>query len=154
MGRSASSGLLPAFLSVVLLASPVVGQTVTYQLVNGTVGREGRVERYNPMMRKNETICDGFWDLNAADVFCSSQGLGFAVQAQVGPRYGAGTGRIWGAPLCSSNGIEGSLDDCALNTTAGCSHSQDAGVVCSGPLQSECVPCTVPDRSLSFCAHK
>ena len=115
---------------------------MTYQLVDGTVGREGRVERYNPMTRKNETICDNFWDLSAADVFCSSQGLGFAVQAQVGPRYGAGTGAIWGAPQCSGDGRERSLDDCALNRATRCAHWQDAGVVCSGPLESECM-CTV-----------
>lgn len=130
--------LLLTFASVARLLTPVPGQSAVYRLANGTVEREGRVERYNAMTGQNETVCDAFWDLNAADVFCKSQGLGFAVQALIGPRFGAGTGRIWGAPKCST-GREGSLDECTLNTTAVCSHSHDAGVICSGPLESESV---------------
>ena len=142
--------LLLTFTPVGRLLTPVAGQSAVYQLANGTVEREGRVERLNAAMQQNETVCDGFWDLNAADVFCKSQGLGFAVQALIGPRFGAGTGRIWGAPKCDT-GDEGSLDECTLNTTAVCSHSHDAGVICSGPLDSECVCMPFTGLFIGFC---
>ena len=128
--------LLLMLASVSLLHRPVTGETVLYRLANGTVAREGRVERYSKVKEQNETVCDASWDLNAADVFCRSQGLGFAVQAQIGRRFGPGSGGVWGAPKCT--GQENSLDDCALNKT-GCSHELDAGVICSGALKSQ--PC-------------
>ena len=132
--------LLLMLASVSLLHRPVTGETVLYRLANGTVAREGRVERcverLNAEKGQYETVCDASWDLNAADVFCRSQGRGFAVQAQIGRRFGPGSGEVWGAPKCT--GQENSLDDCALNTT-GCSHELDAGVICSGALKSQ--PC-------------
>lgn len=133
MGKrlSFASLMLLAFTSVGRLHTPTTEEPAAYRLVNGTVEREGRVERYNASSGDYETVCDAFWDLNAADVFCKSQDLGFAVQAKIG--FGAVTGRVWGAPQCNSAAED--LDDCTLNTTAGCSHA--AGVICSGPLTSE-----------------
>ena len=130
--------LLLMLASVSLLHRPVTGETALYRLANGTVVREGRVERLNAETEQYETVCDASWDLNAADVFCRSQGRGFAVQAQIGRRFGPGPGSegVWGAPKCT--GQENSLDDCALNTT-GCSHELGAGVICSGALKSQ--PC-------------
>lgn len=127
--------LLLMFAYVGLLHRPVTAETAVYRLANGTVSREGRVERYNTETEQYETVCDASWDLTAADVFCKSQGLGFAIQAQIGRRFGLGSGLVWGAPKC--RGQENSLDDCALNTTAGCSHTQDTGVICSGALKSQ-----------------
>ena len=138
--------LLLLFASVSLLLRPVTGETAVYRLANGTVGREGRVERYNKETRENDTVCDASWDLNAADVFCRSQGLGFAIQAQIGRRFGPGSGGVWGAPKCT--GQENSLDDCALNTT-GCSDKLGAGVICSGALKSQ--PCLCSSVCVSVC---
>ena len=138
--------LLLMLASVSLLHRPVTGETAVYRLANGTVEREGRVERLNAENGQYETVCDASWDLNAADVFCRSQGLGFAVQAQIGRRFGPGpgSGQVWGAPKCT--GQENSLDDCALNKT-GCSHELDAGVICSGALKSQ--PCLYVVRACS-----
>ena len=83
--------LLLMFASVSILHRPVTGETAVYRLANGTVGREGRVERYNKETEQYETVCDATWDLTAADVFCRSRGLGFAIQEKIGLRFGPGS---------------------------------------------------------------
>ena len=69
--------------------------------------------------------------------------LGFAGKAQAVPRaqFGAGTGIIWQQNVDCS-GTENFIDHCNLGTwgNTSCSHSQDAGVVCTRELyDSACV---------------
>ncbi|CAB3997370.1 deleted in malignant brain tumors 1 -like, partial [Paramuricea clavata] len=84
------------------------------------------------------TICDDIWDLNDARVACRQLGYRNAVRALQGGFVPDGSGQIWlDQVACSGN--EQSLSRCSHNPWGNhdCSHSEDAGVECSGDL-NEC----------------
>ncbi|XP_042073038.1 deleted in malignant brain tumors 1 protein-like, partial [Haplochromis burtoni] len=75
------------------------------------------------------TVCDDNWDINDAEVVCRELGCGTAQSAAV---FGEGSGSIWLDDV-SCSGSERSLTECQHRGfgTHDCTHSQDAGVVCS-----------------------
>ncbi|XP_072439762.1 scavenger receptor cysteine-rich type 1 protein M160-like [Chiloscyllium punctatum] len=101
------------------------------RLVNGTNMCSGRVEVYRNSVWG--TICDNGWDINAAEVVCRVLNCGTALSAQTGSYYGAGSGNIWVSGV-KCLGTEPSLDQCSVTSLKNCTHSQDAGVICSGPV--------------------
>ncbi|XP_025756230.1 deleted in malignant brain tumors 1 protein [Oreochromis niloticus] len=78
------------------------------------------------------TVCDDNWDMNDAEVVCRELGCGTAQSAAVSARFGEGSGSIWLDDV-SCSGSERSLTECQHRGfgTHDCTHSKDAGVVCS-----------------------
>uniref|UniRef100_A0A3B4FI03 Soluble scavenger receptor cysteine-rich domain-containing protein SSC5D n=1 Tax=Pundamilia nyererei TaxID=303518 RepID=A0A3B4FI03_9CICH len=79
------------------------------------------------------TVCDDNWDINDAEVVCRELGCGTAQSDAVSARFAEGSGSIWLDDV-SCSGSERSLTECQHRGfgTHDCTHSQDAGVVCSG----------------------
>ncbi|XP_044037975.1 deleted in malignant brain tumors 1 protein-like isoform X2 [Siniperca chuatsi] len=97
----------------------------------GSTQSSGRVEIY--YNNTWGTVCDNSWDLNDAEVVCRQLGSGTALSASKSALFGEGPKQIWlGDVDCS--GHESSLTECQHGGfgTHNCSHSDNAGVVCSG----------------------
>ena len=78
------------------------------------------------------TVCSLGWTIEDALVVCRMLGFPSASRAVNNGIYGLGTGPVWLSNL-NCRGNESSLAMCqyaGLNNT-GCTHLQDAGVVCS-----------------------
>ncbi|KAM4598236.1 scavenger receptor cysteine-rich type 1 protein M160-like [Polymixia lowei] len=103
------------------------------RLVNGTSRCSGRVEIYHD----NDwgTICHDDWDMNDGDAVCRQLDCGKAMAVKQAGYFGMGTSRMWGEPGCSGN--ESSLTQCPNKGTFphGCTHHQDAGLICSGNVR-------------------
>ena len=108
------------------------------RLVGGNTSLEGRVEVF--LLGHWGTVCDYNWDFADATVVCSQLGYPGAVEAPRYAAFGAGSGPSWYSSV-RCTGTEHNLTECSkdiYNFGSACSHSRDAGVVCS----SEC-NCTV-----------
>ena len=109
------------------------------RLVGGDTLLEGRVEVF--LLGHWGTVCDNDWDVVDAIVVCRQLGN---LQAVEGPRsafFGAGSGPSWYYGV-RCTGTERNLTECSKNTLnfgSACSHSQDAGAVCSS--QSHALLC-------------
>ena len=93
-------------------------------------GYQGRVEVF--FNGAWGTVCDNEWDLQDAGVVCRQLGYGTALMAVKSAAFGRGQGKIWmNSVRCT--GDESSFQHCAHNGLGkgNCSHSDDAGVVCS-----------------------
>ena len=104
------------------------------RLVGGAVPGEGRLEiQFNDEWG---TVCDDAFGTEEATVACRQ--LGFESGVPVfGSAFGRGEGQIWlDNVICVGN--EDRLEDCR-NQGIGvhnCSHFEDVGVRCSGPVQT------------------
>ena len=105
--------------------------STTIRLAGGPNENSGRVEIY----REGEwgTICDDEWGYSEARVACEQ--LGFTGIVRTGDMGEFADTSLVGVPILYSVdcvGIEGSLDYCESSDwgTSGCSHAEDAGVVC------------------------
>ena len=77
-------------------------------------------------------MCDYSWDLADATVVCRQLGYLRAVGAPRSATFGAGSGPSWYSYVGCA-GTEMKLTECSKHGHLGsaCSHSRDAGVVCS-----------------------
>ncbi|XP_062373414.1 scavenger receptor cysteine-rich type 1 protein M130-like [Sardina pilchardus] len=106
----------------------------TVRLVNGSSRCSGRVEVYHA--GEWGTVCDDGWDMADAAVVCRELDCGDAVETLSGAHVGEGSGRSWMTGV-RCEGSESRLKNCEHGgwrdwSTAGCPHSRDAGVTCSG----------------------
>ena len=80
------------------------------------------------------TVCDDGWDNTDAGVVCRQLGFGSSGTAIRFAGFGQGSGSIWlDSVICTGN--ESTLASCGhlgVGVTRSCSHSEDAGVRCSG----------------------
>ncbi len=107
--------------------------------MGGTTPLEGRVEIF--LLGHWGTVCDYNWDFVDALVVCHQLGYPGAVEAPKSAAFGAGSGPSWYYSV-SCEGTELNLTQCSrwtYNFGSACSHSQDAGVVCSS--ESQRTPC-------------
>ncbi|XP_043542452.1 deleted in malignant brain tumors 1 protein-like [Chiloscyllium plagiosum] len=99
------------------------------RLQEGLHACSGRVEIY-----KNSswgTVCDHEWDIMDASVVCRQLRCGVAVS--VNSSFGPGEDPIW-LDNFRCVGTEGTINECPREqrNINNCTHSQDAGVTCSG----------------------
>ncbi|XP_065934945.1 uncharacterized protein [Magallana gigas] len=103
------------------------------RLVGGTDSQEGRLEIFH----NNEwgTVCDDSWDSKDASVVCFM--LGYSRENATSTdtaRFGQGQGPIWMDDV-SCQGTENDIFDCNKTlVNHNCDHSEDAGVICSTPI--------------------
>ncbi|XP_009474645.1 PREDICTED: deleted in malignant brain tumors 1 protein-like [Nipponia nippon] len=117
----------------------------TVRLVDGPHRCAGRVE----VLHNQEwgTVCDDGWDMNDAAVVCQQLGCGVAIAAPAGASFGRGLGPIWLARVKCSGG-ENALVECQASSWGvnGCTHEEDAGVVCSDLAKAEVRLAEGPNR--------
>ena len=109
-------------------------QEGSVRLVEGATLLEGRVE----ILHHGHwgTVCDYNWDLADATVVCHQLGYPRAVGAPTSATFGAGSGLSWYSYV-GCVGTERNLTECSKSLSSigsACSHSRDAGVVCSSEL--------------------
>ncbi|XP_067834494.1 deleted in malignant brain tumors 1 protein-like [Heptranchias perlo] len=106
---------------------------VPVRLVNGNNMCSGRVEVYRNSVWG--TVCDNGWDIKGAGVVCRLLNCGTALSGTTAAYFGEGSGEIWLDDV-RCQGTEPALDQCPANPWGvnNCTHSQDAGVTCSGPV--------------------
>ena len=99
--------------------------------MGGNTTLEGRVEVF--LLGHWGTVCDYNWDIVDAIVVCRQLGYPRAVEAPRYAAFGAGSGPSWYSYV-NCVGTERRLTGCSkydYNFGSACSHSQDAGAVCS-----------------------
>ena len=100
------------------------------RLTGGASDLEGRVEVCLDGVWG--TICNNFWNNLDAAVVCHQLNLGRTdSRAVLGSNYGAGSGPIFFDNVFC-RGTEILITNCQRGFTTDCSHTNDAGVVCSG----------------------
>ena len=99
--------------------------------MGGTTPLEGHVEVFH--LGHWGTVCDSNWDIVDAIVVCRQLGNLQAVEAPRYAAFGAGSGPSWYSSV-RCTGTERNLTECSKYTSnfgSACSHSRDAGAVCS-----------------------
>ncbi|KAG9264047.1 deleted in malignant brain tumors 1 protein isoform X1, partial [Astyanax mexicanus] len=100
------------------------------RLVNGTGDCNGRVEIYHD--GQWGTVCGDNWDMKDAEVVCRQMGCGRALNATRSAHVVDGSGpKFFDNVDCT--GHESNLTSCSQRGRGitNCSHSEDAGVICS-----------------------
>ncbi|XP_038069875.1 deleted in malignant brain tumors 1 protein-like [Patiria miniata] len=113
----------------VVCQGPKLPSQYDLRLVNGSTGVSGRVEVY--VDESWGTICDHGWDIQDATVVCQQLGYGMASAAESNAHFGQGSGDIVFDDVACT-GTETHLYGCPLDMNKDCSHSEDAGVICTG----------------------
>lgn len=115
----------------------------------------GRVEIYIGGWKK---VCDDDWDLKDAQVVCRQLGCGSALAAPHSAYFGRGTDTILLDDVACT-GSETYLTECPQTgfLTHNCTHSQEAGVICSGG--EKVYPCSInivleQNQHISKCSSK
>ncbi|KAM6226172.1 scavenger receptor cysteine-rich domain-containing protein DMBT1-like isoform 2-T2 [Porphyrio hochstetteri] len=110
--------------------------TSTIRLVAGPHRCAGRVEVFHH--QRWGTVCDDGWDLKDAAVVCRQLGCGMATSAPAGASFGRGQDPIW-MDRVACTGTERALEECQARPWGinGCTHEEDAGVVCSDVASTE-----------------
>ena len=106
------------------------------RLVGGDTLLEGRVEVF--LLGQWGTVCDYSWDFFDATVVCRQLGYPRAVEAPRYAAFGAGSGPSWYYRVYCT-GTERNLTECSksnYNFGSACSHSRDAGAVCSSQFHA------------------
>ena len=101
------------------------------RLVGGDTLMEGRVEIF--LSGQWGTVCDYNWDILDAIVVCRQLGYPRTVEAPGYAAFGAGSGPSWYYHVYCT-GTERNLTECSKSTAnfgSACSHSRNAGAVCS-----------------------
>ncbi len=115
------------------------------RLVGGDTLLEGRVEVF--LLGHWGTVCDYNWDFLDAIVVCRQLGYPGAVEAPRYAAFGAGSGPSWYYSVYCT-GTERNLTECSKSSSnfgSACSHSRDAGAVCSSQYHAL--------FNLHFCVH-
>ena len=111
--------------------------------MGGATPLEGRVEVF--LLGHWGTVCDYNWDFVDAIVVCRQLGNLQAVEAPRYAAFGAGSGPSWYYSVYCT-GTESNLTECSKsisNVGSACSHSRDAGAVCSSQSHALlCILCT------------
>ena len=123
------------------------------RLVGGNTTLEGRVEVF--LLGHWGTVCDFDWGFLDAIVVCHQLGYPGAVEAPRYAAFGTGSGPSWYQSLYCT-GTERNLTECSKsnnNFGSACSHSKDAGVVCSSECSYTYINClyyTYYDNAVYF----
>jgi len=123
--------------------------------VNDKTNMTGRLEVY--YNGQWGTVCDDYFDTNAAAVVCRQLGFnpdGALVVVRAG--YGQGTGNIWlDEVFC--NGTEENINSCDHDPwgTTDCDHSEDVGIICLCKLVTILIGSnrSWPDHSINILSH-
>nr|XP_021327210.1 deleted in malignant brain tumors 1 protein-like [Danio rerio] len=116
----------------------ICGEKKSIKLVGGHSPCAGRVE----VLHRGQwgTVCGVGWDLVDAAVVCRELDCGEPVDALGDAHFGPGSGQIWmNFVMCT--GSESTLKNCGSIGWGlhSCTHSFDAGVICSGHKPSRLV---------------
>uniref|UniRef100_A0A4W3HF20 Soluble scavenger receptor cysteine-rich domain-containing protein SSC5D n=1 Tax=Callorhinchus milii TaxID=7868 RepID=A0A4W3HF20_CALMI len=114
-----------------LIAVPSPPGPVPIRLMNGSTICSGRVEVFH--ICTWGSVCGDHWGMEEANVVCRLLNCGEATSATGNATFGQGTGPVWLSDM-RCEGTEVALDQCPAKPYGNnnCSHSQDAGVTCSG----------------------
>ncbi|KAL7860897.1 hypothetical protein AOLI_G00172460 [Acnodon oligacanthus] len=128
----AKTRMLTLMLVASALSASVLTDGLNIRLVDGDGVCSGRVEVY--YNGQWGTVCDDSWGDSDAAVVCREMGCGRAVRATESVHFGQGSDPILLDDVQCS-GSESSITACRHNGWGkhNCRHSEDAGVVCSGP---------------------
>ncbi|XP_031410396.1 deleted in malignant brain tumors 1 protein-like [Meleagris gallopavo] len=119
---------------------------LSLRLVNGENKCSGRLEVFHN--GSWGTICDDDWDINSARVVCRELSCGDAISAKKSAFFGEGTGDILMDDV-KCTGDESFLVQCSHRElgTHDCLHKEDAGVICTGPVDLTTPGTTAPTES-------
>ena len=119
---------------------------IAVRLVGGPSPHEGRLEvRYNGTWG---TVCDDYFDNEAATVVCSMLGYGQGGVILDKLNYGAGSGPIW-LDNVRCNGTEASIANCRHGD---CSHGEDVKLSCE-PGYTRDVLCNAVVKNIVNCTQ-
>ena len=122
--------------------------------MGGTTPLEGRVEVFH--LGHWGTVCDSNWDFVDAIIVCRQLGYPRAVEAPRYAAFGAGSGPSWYYRVYCT-GTERNLTECSKsisNTGSACSHSRDAGAVCSSQSHALlCICMYIQMIEMFVCVH-